>query len=228
VKIAVSLNGPYIVTGGVPLFRQVIEVDDEGNSTGWREAQAYEEEERYELCRCGNSSNKPFCDGSHLRVGFDGAEAQAARMRYFEQARELDGPEMALTDAKPLCAAARFCDPNGTVWRMIGRSDDAAVGPLLQRMVGNCPSGRLVLWNRHTKEAFEPSFEPSIGVVEDPALGVSGPLWVRGGITIESAADGHVYESRNRSTLCRCGQSRNKPFCDGSHVVTRFRDDWFS
>jgi CDGSH-type Zn-finger protein len=227
-KITVSLNGPYIVTGGVPLSRQVIEVDDDGNSTEWREAQTYEEQDEYSLCRCGNSSNKPFCDESHLRVGFEGAEPEAARQRYFEQAHEYDGPEMVLTDAKPLCVGARFCDPNGTVWRLIEQSDDPAVGRLLQRMVGDCPSGRLVLWNRQTKEAFEPSLEPSIGVIEDPALGVSGPLWVGGGIPIESAADGHVYESRNRVTLCRCGHSRNKPFCDGSHVVTRFRDDWFA
>jgi CDGSH-type Zn-finger protein len=39
---------------------------------------------------------------------------------------------------------------------------------------------------------------------------------VRGGITIESA-DGVPYEVRNRVTLCRCGRSDNKPFCDASH-----------
>jgi CDGSH-type Zn-finger protein len=227
-KITVSLNGPYLVTGAVPLSRQVIEVDEEGNSMEWREAQVFGEQEQYALCRCGNSRNKPFCDGSHLRVGFDGSEAEAARRRYFEQARELDGPDQVLTDAKPLCVGARFCDPNGTVWRLIERSDDESVGRLLQGMVGNCPSGRLVLWNRHTKEAFEPSLEPSIGVVEDPALAVSGPLWVRGGIRIESATDGHVYETRNRVTLCRCGRSRNKPLCDGTHARIGFRDDWFA
>jgi CDGSH-type Zn-finger protein len=227
VKITVSLNGPYVVTGAVPLSREVIEVDADGNSTDWRAAEVFDEQEQYLLCRCGNSENKPFCDSSHLRAGFDGTEAETARRRYFELARELDGPAQLLTDAKPLCVGARFCDSHGTVWRLIERSDDQAVGRLLERMVGNCPSGRLVLWSRHAEEAFEPSLEPSIGVVEDPALGVSGPLWVRGGIRIESAADGHVYELRNRVTLCRCGQSRNKPFCDGTHAAIGFRDDWF-
>jgi CDGSH-type Zn-finger protein len=52
---------------------------------------------------------------------------------------------------------------------------------------------------------------------------VSGPIWVRGGIEIESA-EGHAYQVRNRVTLCRCGKSQNKPFCDGSHVAHGFHD----
>jgi Iron-binding zinc finger CDGSH type len=83
-------------------------------------------------------------------------------------------------------------------------------------MVGVCTSGQLVLCDRHTRQAFEPSLDPSIAVGEDQALSVSGQLWVRGGIRIESAADGHVYETRNRVTLGRCGHSRNEPFCDGN------------
>ena len=86
-----------------------------------------------------------------------------------------------------------------------------------------CPSGRLVVWDRTTKEPFELGLEPSIGLVEDPTEGVSGPLWVRGGIQIVGA-DGVEYELRNRATLCRCGASANKPFCDGSHAAIRFDD----
>jgi CDGSH-type Zn-finger protein len=51
----------------------------------------------------------------------------------------------------------------------------------------------------------------------------NGPLWVRGGVSVE-AADGFEYEVRNRVTLCRCGQSNNKPFCDGSHWDVGFKD----
>jgi CDGSH-type Zn-finger protein len=69
----------------------------------------------------------------------------------------------------------------------------------------------------------EPEFEPSIGVVEDPAKGRSGPLWVRGGISLEGAG-GTEYEVRNRMTLCRCGASDNKPFCDGNHLQSKFND----
>ena len=67
---------------------------------------------------------------------------------------------------------------------------------------------------------IEPKLELSIAVVEEPLRGYDGPLWVRGGIPIESA-DGVTYEIRNRVTLCRCGISSNKPFCDCSHRVTK-------
>jgi CDGSH-type Zn-finger protein len=46
---------------------------------------------------------------------------------------------------------------------------------------------------------------------------------VRGCIPIESA-DGTLWETRNRVTLCRCGKSQNMPFCDGSHIDVRFND----
>jgi CDGSH-type Zn-finger protein len=48
-----------------------------------------------------------------------------------------------------------------------------------------------------------------------------GPIWVKGGVPIESAK-GFEYETRNRVTLCRCGLSENKPMCDGSHIKQRF------
>ena len=81
----------------------------------------------------------------------------------------------------------------------------------------DCPSGRLVVWNKEG-EPYEPELEPSVGVVHDPATSPMGPLWVRGGISVESA-DGSEYEVRNRVTLCRCGKSANKPFCDGTHAT---------
>jgi len=87
----------------------------------------------------------------------------------------------------------------------------------------HCPSGRLVLRDKKTHRAEEPELPPSIGLVEDPAIGCSGPLWVRGGVRVESA-DGKGYETRNRVTLCRCGASTNMPFCNGSHASIKFHD----
>jgi CDGSH-type Zn-finger protein len=208
----------------VPLSRYVIEVDEEGNSREWRRTHTYETSSEYALCRCGQSGNKPFCDGSHLWVGFDGSESLLTRVPYLELADELDGPERALTDVRQLCVGARFCDPPPTVWRLVDATGDEPARRRFDHMVGNCPSGRLVAWDRRTAQAFEPSLDPSIAVVEDPALGVSGPLWIRGGIPVASSPDGHVYERRNRVTLCRCGQSQNKPLCDGTHAAIGFRD----
>ena len=79
------------------------------------------------------------------------------------------------------------------------------------------------VWDKDTEKVFEPPFKPSIGIIEDPGIKVSGPIWVKGGIRIEGA-DGKSYEVRNRVTLCRCGQSSNKPFCDGTHASMHFCD----
>jgi CDGSH-type Zn-finger protein len=220
-KITITKNGPYVVSGSVPMARQTILADAHGNSIEWQEGEAFETTATFALCRCGHSSNKPYCDGSHLRVGFDGAET-ASRSLYLEQAVEQDGPTLILTDAQPLCAFARFCDVAGQVWNLVEQEGQEAAA-LTAREAGLCPSGRLVAWDRRTKTAIEPEFKPSIGIVGDPTEGVAGPIWVRGGIPVVSA-EGETYEVRNRVTLCRCGASRNKPFCDASHAKIGFTE----
>ena len=221
-RVTVTKNGPYLVTGKVPLARQTIVADAEGGSDEWRESDPFPPQESYALCRCGHSATKPFCDGTHKKVGFDGTET-ASRAPYKEQAELMEGPALALTDAQPLCAFARFCDTHGQVWNQVERTDQPEVRATFVRQVNNCPSGRLIAWERRTGQPHEPAHPVSIGVVEDPPEGVSGPLWLRGRIPV-IAADGFAYEVRNRVTLCRCGASKNKPFCDGSHAAIKFRD----
>ena len=221
-KVVVCKNGPYLVSGGVPLAKQTIVADAEGGSHEWKESDAFPAQESYALCRCGRSGNKPFCDSTHKRIGFDGTET-ASREPYRAQAQLMEGPAHALTDAESLCAFARFCDPNGTVWNQVEHTDQAKVRALFIRQVNDCPSGRLVAWDRQSGKPIEHPLPVSIGVVEDPVEGVGGPLWVRGGIPV-TAADGFTYEVRNRVTLCRCGASKNKPLCDGSHAAVKFTD----
>ena len=222
-KVVVCKDGPYLVSGGVPLARQTIVADREGNSEAWRESDSFPAQDSYALCRCGHSKHKPFCDGSHKKVGFDGTET-AAREPYRDQAGLMEGPALSLTDAESLCAFARFCDPNGKVWNQVERSDDEQVRAMFVRQVNNCPSGRLVAWDNASGKPLEPQLPVSIGLIEDPAEDVSGPLWLRGGIPL-IAADGFAYEVRNRVTLCRCGASKNKPFCDGTHASVKFHDN---
>ena len=221
-RVLVTKNGPYLVSGSVPMARQTIVADQEGGSEQWRESHPFAPQESYALCRCGHSANKPFCDGTHKKIGFDGTET-ASRQLYREQAQLMQGPALALSDAESLCAFARFCDPNGQVWKQVERTDEAQVRAMFVRQVNNCPSGRLVAWDNATGKAIEHHLPVSIGVIEDPVEGVSGPLWLRGAIPV-IAADGFAYEVRNRVTLCRCGASKHKPFCDGSHAAVKFDD----
>ena len=212
--IRITKNGPYIVTGGVPLARQQVVCDAEGEAIGWREGEAYPVGETYALCRCGQTSTSPLCDGTHAKVQFDGTET-ASRVPYLERADWIEGEGIRLSDAPGFCSHARFCMRGEGIWDLVERSEDPEAKRTALEMAANCPSGRLVIWDRSTDEPIEPAFEPSIGVVEEPGGG-AGPLRVRGGIPVVSA-DGTVYEVRNRMALCRCGRSGNRPFCDGRH-----------
>jgi CDGSH-type Zn-finger protein len=214
-KIKVSKNGPYLISGRIPLAQQIIGVDKEGTPSEWHAGKTFQSGERCALCRCGQSKNIPFCDGTHLKANFDGTET-TSRKSYAEQAKVIEGPSIRLKDAEELCASARFCHRAGGIWNLVPNSNDSEAKKTAIEEACDCPSGRLVIHDKEEGKVWEPSFEPSIGLIEDPQMGVSGPIWVRGGIPIE-AADGRTYETRNRVTLCRCGKSSNKPFCDSSH-----------
>ena len=221
-KIVISKNGPYLVSGNIPLDRALIEFDENDEPLKWKKGKSFPEKENYSLCRCGKSKNMPFCDGMHSRIKFDGTEL-ASREKYIEQAEVIKGPGLDLTDAGDLCAGAGFCDRAGGTWNLVENSDDPKSKKIAIQQACDCPSGRLVVWDKKTGKAIEPKFNPSISLIEDPNQKISGPLWIKGNVQIESS-DGKKYEKRNRVTLCRCGKSKNMPFCDGTHVDISFND----
>jgi len=221
-KITVTAKGPYLVSGSVPLEIQSMEPVEGGDSWEWRPGAKLEAKERYALCRCGESQTKPYCDGTHASIDFDYAET-ASRTPFAEAAAVIEGPAIDLLDDTSLCSFARFCDNHGRIWNLIEKTDDPAVAEIVRHEATHCPSGRLVARDKATGVAIEPLFGPSIVLVEDPAKACSGPIWVRGNVRIESQ-EGGPYETRNRVTLCRCGKSQNKPFCDGAHVDVAFQD----
>jgi len=219
-RIKITLNGPYIVTGNVPLNKMVIDADEEGYPYQWRDIKKYPPRKNYALCRCGKSKNKPYCDSEHIKYGFDGTET-AGYAKFMENVKIYDGPTLKLFDNKPLCVGSGFCTRDGNIWNLTTHSDTPDYREIALQEAADCPSGRLVLWDKQGNP-IEPDFEPSIVVTEDQH-GVPGPIWVRGNIPIVSA-DGIDYEVRNRVTLCVCGGSDNKPFCDGNHTDTHSPD----
>ena len=226
-EIRVTKDGPYLVSDNLPLAKVTIGANQDGESVRYDWGKPYNQQPDYALCRCGksgsNMTSKPYCDGTHAKIGFEGTET-ASRKPYREQAKLIEGPVLSLTDAESLCAFARFCDPNGQVWRLVEETDHAKAKQDFVRQTCDCPSGRLVAWDNETGKPIEPKLEPSLGLIEDPVEQCSGPIWARGGIQV-IAADGFRYEIRNRVTLCRCGASKNKPFCDGTHAAIKFRDE---
>jgi CDGSH-type Zn-finger protein len=221
-KVFIEKNGPYSVSGGIPLAKEISVPNEKGEIEKWKTVEKYPTKERYTICRCGGSKNKPYCDTSHKINKFNGTET-ASTKDYLEQSEKITGPDLELTDAGDLCSGARFCHRSGGTWDNTRDSDNPEAKKIAVETACNCPSGRLVAWDKKTGEAIEPELKPCIGILEDPQKKLSGPVWLKGKIDLESE-NGIKYEKRNRITLCRCGNSNNKPFCDGRHLDTGFND----
>ena len=218
-RIKIIKNGPYIVSGNIPLSEKIIV--PKGKSKEFKNARIFNVAEEYALCRCGKSKNSPFCDGTHIKSGFDGTE-EATREMYSDRADRIEGPDLVLMDDNR-CAFARFCHrEEGDVWELTENSDNPEYREEAIKAANNCPAGRLVTLDKDGNP-IEPEYEPSIEIIQDPEKNCSGPIFVKGNIPILSS-EGCTYEIRNRVTLCRCGNSKNKPFCDAKHVSIKYMD----
>ena len=221
-RIKVTKDGPYVVSGNVPLAEEDIVVGSDGEPARWDKGPSFPVRETYALCRCGASKDKPFCDGSHVEAGVrrDGD----GRTRPLSRERGKNGRPGGRPDIfrGVLCLRALLPWREGRLElrrglrRPRGPREGASKKPAPARREASSPG------TRTTGAAIEPACEPGISLIEDPRTGLSGPLWVKGAIPVESA-DGVEYERRNRVTLCRCGRSERKPFCDGSHLDAGFK-----
>lgn len=223
-SITVTEEGPYLVYGRPPLAEQFIMPNENDESWYFQEGKHFStESEPTALCRCGGSGKKPYCDGSHTHVDWDPA-LTASMEPLLDQTEIIDGETLAMTDNAKYCVFARFCHPHGDAWTLTEHSSDPEARELAIREASMCPSGRLMAWDKMSSTPYEFRFEPSLGLIEDMGIGASGGLWIRGGIAMRREA-GETYEIRNRVVVCRCGQSANKPYCDGTHAAIKWRDE---
>ena len=217
--IKILKNGPYLVTGGVPIEEKIIVPKGEGYV--YEAGRPLPQRESYTLCRCGKTSTPPFCDGAHTANGFRGEET-ACKSDYLLRAAKLPGEGIDLLDDSR-CAFARFCHrDSGDAWELAEDSGSDFHRAEAIIAANECPAGRLTAVEKDGT-LHEPLYAPGIEILQDPEEGVSAGIFVKGGIPIESA-DGSTYEIRNRVVLCRCGLSKNMPFCDATHVSEEFSD----
>jgi CDGSH-type Zn-finger protein len=198
ISIRVRENGPYLLEG-------VVEVRDAKGETVSHDGTTA-------LCRCGRSPNKPFCDGTHKRVGFDGTET-ADVGPIADRRDDYEAAEVTIHDDRSVCAHAGACtDGLPAVWKLGTEpwiDQNAASADEIKATIAKCPSGALT-FSGPGGEVVEQPLSPAV------TASVDGPFHLRGGIPVTSSG-GETYEVRNRQTLCRCGGSSNKPFCDGTH-----------
>lgn len=203
-KIDVLDDGPFIVDNLPRLSNsegKLIEVDD-----------------KVALCRCGASGNKPFCDGSHKDIGYSG-KREIEKPLHNEKAYE--GKEITIHDNRTICSHAGECvsnlnsvfDVNKKPWI----SPDNASKDEIINVVKKCPSGALS-YSLNEKQTRDFNRSPEIQIAKD------GPYNVVGNIPI-SLSDDLQPPAKEHYSLCRCGASKNKPYCDGSHSDINFKDE---
>lgn len=218
-KIVVQENGPYMVQGGIPLVRKTQVVSEHGEPLTWKKEETIETGETYDLCRCGQSSHKPFCDMTHLDVDFDGTETADTGVMAERQEIYAGGTKIVVKRDYSLCMESGFCANRMTnIEKMVRETADIQVRALVMGMIERCPSGSYTYSIEEGEPDIEPDLPQQIAVTTEITSDgpIAGPLWVTGNIPIERA-DGQSFETRNRVTLCCCGLSKIKPLCDGAH-----------
>jgi uncharacterized Fe-S cluster protein YjdI len=141
--------------------------------------------------------------------------------RFTELGREYATGEIVVVWRPGLCYHSRNCiealpavfDPNRRPWVQ----PDAASADDVEAAVAQCPSGALRA-RRLDREAHV----EAVGPVEVTVM-QNGPLVVRGDLRIRRST-GEELGRLEKAAFCRCGNSANKPFCDGSHARVGFTD----
>lgn len=219
-KIEILPDGPYKVSGGVPLRKMHQVCTEFGEPVEWEDRGEYEiERETYLLCRCGKTKKAPFCDGAHVDAEFVGLET-AVTDAPFGRVLNYYGPDgFSVTKVTRLCMLSGFCVLKDTDFVELTESSDVPGHKARAiKMVEDCPSGSLTYRMEKDGPDLEPDLPQQIAdTFECTSSGeIQGPFWVMGYIPIERA-DKAPFTPRNRVTLCSCGHSRIKPLCDGTH-----------
>lgn len=219
-KILPLVNGPYYLINDMePKI-----VDNLQNSKG----ETLSTIRGIALCRCGASKNKPFCDGTHGTIGFSSLNKTLNEndneKRIKDKRRNYFGKEITIHDNRKICSHAAECVDNlPSVFKLNERPWIDPDGARIQEVINTirkCPSGALS-YSIGDTEYRDPEEK------RNPMVTVSknGPYHITGGI--ELLGEGVEFgegASMEHYTLCRCGASENKPFCDGAHRNINFEN----
>ena len=197
-------NGPLVVKGLTSIQ------DEDGNALEAKPVMA--------LCRCGQSKNKPFCDGSHSAAGF---ESRGGKPEGPDRIFRYEGAEVTVTFNPRLCSHAAEC---GRIAKNIFNvkqkpwvQPDSGTVEEVKAVVAACPSGALQMIEGDVPKGIVPDDRPQVKIQKN------GPYWVTG-CQIDTDANAEAV-MENKFVLCRCGLSGNKPYCDGTHYGAGWKSD---
>ena len=169
------------------------------------------------LCRCGYSRSKPFCDGNHRNTDFRGTKLTDGEWDF---RTDYNGETVTVHDNRGTCAHIGYCtDQLPEVFR--GGAEpwidpNGASGERIAEQTRRCPSGAL----SHSVDGVERRDQDRPPTVQ---LVAAGPYFVTGGVELRDT-ERTEGASLEHYALCRCGRSKNKPFCDGTHWYVDFAD----
>jgi CDGSH-type Zn-finger protein len=181
------------------------------------------------LCRCGASKNKPFCDGTHSIIGFstdnkDIGSNSGEKKITKNKRKDYVGKKITIHDNRIICSHAAECVNNlPSVFKLNSRPwiepDAAEVNKIIDTVL-KCPSGALSYSIDSIEYGDQNDRNPMVTVSKDGPYIITGSIGLIGNNI--QFGDG---ASKEHYTLCRCGASQNKPFCDGMHGSINFSDD---
>ncbi len=194
--IHISKNGPFVISH----LRKIIDADGIAHSIN---------DQTVAICRCGQTKGSPFCDGSHGKIDFnDEKEEDRVPIKF----KDYIGNEITIHYNLGICAHVGYCtkglpevfDGNKRPWI---QPDQSTVDQII-KIIKKCPSGALsyTLNDIHYDHYSDK---------EKIKLSPNGPLEVSGSIILDN--DDEALVAKEHYTLCRCGHSKNKPFCNGHH-----------
>lgn len=202
-SIRANSNGPYTINGP-------IEVKTSKGDSLPVDSVVY-------FCRCGKSQNKPFCDSTHVSYGFTSNKLEG---RLPDKIHEYVGKEITIYDNRGVCSHNGNCTTKLPKVFFLGKEPwidpEGAEAQEIATVIRTCPSGALSYKLNGTKY---------INWEMDQEINISknGPLEICGAVEYIGEQK-EKPQTMDHYTLCRCGGSKNKPFCDGTHWNNGFND----
>ncbi len=178
----------------------------------------YETPRVVSLCRCGQSKNKPFCDGTHGTVEFNNEREKEKK----HDAKAYDDEKITVYYDRYLCKHIGKCtngypeifDSGRVPW--IELKNETNLDKLIE-VIKKCPSGALSykLENENRETVYHD--EQKIKIEKNGSINITGGIKL-----IDDNKSEDILDSREHYSLCRCGGSKHKPFCDGTHIDIGF------
>ncbi|NOX16239.1 MAG: hypothetical protein GXP61_09525 [Epsilonproteobacteria bacterium] len=201
-NIKFSTNGPVKIKidGEKEIYENVL-FDTNGNSINAKKTTV--------LCVCGKSKKQPFCDGIHKAVEFSSKNELED-----EIIQRYNGKEINIIFNRSICSGAGNCVRNfPKIYKNASENwifpDNDSIAQV-KNSIKSCPSGAL---------SYELNSDVTCETYKDVKLEIikNGPINVKG--NVETQIDKwSTNANKQKFSICRCGASQNKPFCDYTHA----------